>query len=106
MRKSRLMLSVFLGMAGLLFSATAGQTQSADPKYRIFKADGSGPHPAVAFVSGCSGFTPTFAPKVYERVAEQLRSRGYVVIFVDYLGRRGLQSCAGSPITHADAAKD
>jgi dienelactone hydrolase len=60
----------------------------------------------VVFVSGCSGFTPSIAPKVYERFAEQLRSQGYTVVFADYLGRRNLKSCAGTPITHADAAKD
>jgi dienelactone hydrolase len=30
---------------------------------------------------------------------------GHLVIFVDYLGRRGLKTCAG-PITHEDAARD
>jgi dienelactone hydrolase len=46
------------------------------------------------------------APNYYERVAEQLKRQGYMVVFVDYLGRRGLQSCSRAPITHADAAKD
>jgi len=45
------------------------------------------------------------APTVYERRAERLRALGHVVIFVDYLGRRGLKTCAG-PVTHDDAARD
>ena len=35
MRKTRLMPHFFLGMAGVLFLATAGQTQSTDSKYRV-----------------------------------------------------------------------
>src|SRR5262245_51435874 len=45
------------------------------------------------------------APTVDERRAERLRALGHVVIFVDYLGRRGLKTCAG-PVTHDDAARD
>jgi len=97
---------VLLGLAGVLLQATLGHAQGRDPGYRVFRPDGPGPHPAVALVSGCSGFAPSFAPGVYERVAEQLRSQGHVAVFVDYLGRRGLQSCAKAPITHADAARD
>ena len=97
---------VLAGVTGVFLWAVAGHAQGPDPGYRMFKPDGSGPHPAVAFVSGCSGFAPTFAPKVYERVAEQLRAQGYATVFVDYLGRRGLKSCAGAPITPSDAARD
>jgi dienelactone hydrolase len=61
----------------------------------------------VAFVSGCSGFAPVGARKFYERTAEKLRGQGYIVLFVDYVGRRGLQNCARAPmVTEADAAKD
>lgn len=87
-------------------SAPGIRTQAPEPSYRIFRPEGSGPHPAVAFVSGCSGFAPSIAPTFYERVAERLRAQGYTVIFVDYLGRRGVQNCAGASITPADAAKD
>jgi dienelactone hydrolase len=41
----------------------------------------------------------------YERRAEYFRAQGYIVIFADYLGRRGLKTCAGS-ISHRDAAQD
>ena len=86
-------------------SGLGPRAQAPEP-YRTFRPDGPGPHPAVAFVSGCSGFAPSLAPKAYERVADQLRGQGYTVVFVDYLGRRGLQSCSAARITHADAAED
>ena len=54
--------------------------------YRMFRPDGPGPHPAVVFVSGCSGFAPAIAPGSYERTAEHFRRQGYVVVFADYLG--------------------
>jgi dienelactone hydrolase len=99
-----------LGIAGgiglMLLFVSSSLAQTADGGYRTFRTDGPGPHPAIVFVSGCSGFTPAVAPGAYERVAAQLRAHGYLVIFADYLGRRGLTSCAGAPITHADAAKD
>jgi dienelactone hydrolase len=53
------------------------------------------PFPAILMVSGCSGFTPSIAPQVYTRAAERWRSKGYVVVFVDYLSVRGLPNCRG-----------
>jgi dienelactone hydrolase len=79
--------------------------QLPEPTYRVFRPDARGPNPAVVFVSGCDGFAPSMAPAVYERRAERLRSQGYVVVFADYLGRRGLKTCAG-PISHDEAARD
>ena len=84
-------------------SSSFGQTP--DATYRTFRPDTPGPHHAVALVSGCDGFAPPMAPAVYERRAEHLRTLGHLVIFVDYLGRRGLKTCAG-PISHDDAARD
>jgi len=92
-------------IAFLLLSGTSGFAQIPEAKYRIFRPDTPGFHPAVALVSGCDGFTPQTSPALYERRAEHFRSLGYVVIFVDYLGRRGLKTCAG-PISHDDAARD
>jgi len=106
MRGSRAALSIVAGLAVLILWASSSVAQGPDGGYRVFRPDGVGPYPTVAFVSGCSGFAPSFAPKVYERVAEQFRVQGYTVLFVDYLGRRGLQSCSRAPITHGDAAKD
>jgi dienelactone hydrolase len=94
------------GVGLLLLSAASALAQTSGGDYRSFKPDGPGPHPGVVFVSGCSGFAPSFAPGVYERVAEQLRKQGYIVVYADYLGRWNLKSCAGASITHADAAKE
>ena len=93
------------GVALLLLFGSSSSAQTPDAGYRLFRPDAHGPHPAVALVSGCDGFTPQIAPAVYERRAEHLRALGHVVIFVDYLGRRGLKTCAG-PITHDEAARD
>jgi dienelactone hydrolase len=76
------------------------------PDYRTFQPDGTGPHPAVVFAPGCSGFAPSLAPKSYERAAERLRAQGYMVLFADYFGRRGLKNCITSRISVGDAGKD
>ena len=79
--------------------------QLPEPTYRVFRPDGPGVRPAVVFLSGCDGFTPPNAPARYERRAEQLRAQGYIVAFVDYLGRRGMKSC-GPTVSHEGAAQD
>jgi dienelactone hydrolase len=94
------------GIGLLLLNVASAAAQTPAGGYRSFTPDGPGPHPAVVFVSGCSGFAPSFAPGVYERVAQQLRGQGHMVVFADYLGRWNLKSCAGGSITHADAAKE
>src|SRR5688572_12091029 len=92
---------------GLLIWTSTSFAQGLDDGYRVFRPDGAGPYPAIAFVSGCSGFAPVGARKFYERTAEKLRGQGYVVLFVDYVGRRGLQNCARAPmVTEGDAARD
>jgi dienelactone hydrolase len=95
----------WLGIALLVLSASPGAAQMPDAKYRVFRPDTPGSHPAVVFVSGCDGFAPAAAPALYERRAEHLRAQGHIVIFADYLGRRGLKTCAG-PVTHEEAARD
>jgi len=101
-------LHVALGIAAcialILMSGSYVVAQTADGGYKTFRPDGPGPHPAVVFLPGCSGFAPSFAPKHYERVAEQFRGKGYVVAFADYIGRRGLKSCMD--VTHSEIAKD
>jgi dienelactone hydrolase len=77
----------------LLLWSSSGSARAVD-RFRTVKPDGAGPFPAVLFVSGCSGFAPSFAPSAYERPAERLRTAGYVVTYVDYLAARGLKTCA------------
>ena len=101
-----MVLVVSFAMFSFLWMTNA---QATDGEYRIFKPDKPGPHPAVIFVSGCSGFKPDFYPKFYERKAEQLRSLGFVVVWADYLGRRKLESCAdviGVSVTQQEVSRD
>jgi dienelactone hydrolase len=97
-------------LASVVISAIAlgtnGVARAQTTDYRTFQPHGAGPHPAVVFASGCSGFAPSMAPKAYERAAEQLRGQGFLVLFADYLGRRGLNSCASGRISPSDAGKD
>jgi dienelactone hydrolase len=85
-------------------SRASGQTTPATP-YRVVMPQGPGPHPALLFVSGCSGFAPDVAPDHYSRVAQEFAAQGFVVVFVDYLGARGRKSCGGM-ISPGDVAKD
>ena len=72
----------------------SSQASTGSP-YRIVQPTDPGPHPALLVVSGCSGFTPPEAPRHYMRTAEDFAARGYVVVFVDYLGARGQEVCGG-----------
>jgi dienelactone hydrolase len=93
-----------VGISLVLFISTTVFAQGKESAYKIFRPKGPGPHPAVVFMSGCSGFTPGFAPEHYNLVAEKLRSKGYVVVFADYLDHRGKMSCM--EVTTAEAAED
>ena len=106
MRARRIALFPLAGLAWLLLSVPSSSGQTPGGSYRVFRPDGRGPHPAIVFASGCDGFAPPTAPTRYERRAEQLRAQGYVVVFADYLGRRGLKSCAAGAVTHEDAARE
>lgn len=91
----------------LMLGVSTSLAQALEDGYRVFRPAGTGPYPAVALVSGCSGFAPVGARKFYERVGEKLSAEGHIVVFVDYVGRRGLQNCVRAPmVTEADAAKD
>jgi dienelactone hydrolase len=104
-RDPRLAFAVGAGVVALLVGLPSDRLHATDTAYRVVRPDARGPHPAIVFLSGCDGFAPAVAPKVYERRAEQFRALGHVVVFADYLGRRGLKSCAG-PVTHEDAAQE
>ena len=80
---------------------TAARRQALEPYFRNYRPSGAGPFPTILMVSGCSGFTPSIAPQVYTRAAERWRSKGYVVVFVDYLSARGLPNCRGSGAVNA-----
>lgn len=69
--------------------------QALEPYFRTSRPDGPGPFPAVLFVSGCLGFDYGSGPKTFADMAESWRSKGYIVVFVDYLKARGESQCAG-----------
>ena len=104
-RVRQLTIGIMVSIAVPLLFPSFGLAQTSEPRYRTVRPDGPGPHPAVVFVPGCDGFAPSFAPTLYDRRAAHFRAQGYVVVFADYLGRRGLKTCAG-PVTHDDAARE
>jgi dienelactone hydrolase len=66
----------------------------AEGPFRVLSPEGSKPHPAVLLVPGCSGFTATNGINLYDERASELQAAGYVVVFVDYVGRRMQRNCA------------
>ena len=106
MRNSLLYLSINAAISVALVGAIPVVAHGAENDYKIFRPDSQGPHPAVVFLPGCSGFKPAFAPGAYERPAEQLRSMGFVVAWADYLARRKLTNCAGGGVTQDEAGRD
>jgi dienelactone hydrolase len=65
----------------------------AEQSPRIMVPQGAGPFPVVLLVPGCSGFTAFNGVNLYEERARDLVDAGYAVVFVDYLGKRGLDTC-------------
>src|SRR5690349_17188443 len=65
---------------------------------------GDAPHPAVLLVPGCSGFAGTNGTNTYEERAAELQAAGYVVVFVDYVGRRMRGNCAH--VSQAEVSAD
>ena len=65
---------------------------------------GAAPHPAVLLVPGCSGFTVTNGVDQYNERAAELQTAGYVIVFVDYIGRRMQNNCAH--VSQAEVSAD
>jgi dienelactone hydrolase len=104
-------LAIALGLATTLVTAAGmadddlrARWQSLEPYFRDYRPSGPGPFPAVLLVSGCNGFAPRNAPQIYTDMAEDWRTKGYVVVFVDYLSARGRNRCPS--VTPADLGKD
>lgn len=97
--------SVLFVLSGCAIDPVALQKR-LEPHYRTVRPDGRGPFPAVMFVSGCGGFATTVAPAHYVRTAERLKGEGYVVIFVDYLSARRLQSACRGEVRFDEIGQD
>jgi dienelactone hydrolase len=76
---------------------------AAEP-YRTWSPTSDGAHPAVLLVPGCSGFTAPDGINLYEERAAELQAAGYVVVFVDYIGRRMQNNCAH--VSQAEVSAD
>lgn len=106
--------AIGLSLAAQLTATTAAaaddmtaRRQALEPYFRTYQPNGAGPFPALLFVSGCSGFAPSVAPRAYTSAAERWRAKGYLVVFVDYLAARHLRNCRSSAmLTLAEIGRD
>jgi dienelactone hydrolase len=105
MRAENNVICTIVGIGLMFLTVVPVVAQNEDGGYQVFRPDGPGPHPAVVFLSGCSGLKPSFAPKAYEQAAERLRAIGFIVVWADYIGRRNISSCFGG-VTPEEAAGD
>jgi dienelactone hydrolase len=90
-------------LCAALFMPASGVTADEEPD-RVWHPAGDGPHPAVLFVPGCSGFAAANGVSVYDERAQALQAAGYFVVYVDYIGRRMQTNCAH--VLPAEVAKD
>lgn len=72
-----------------------------EPHYRAHRPQDAGPFPAILLVPGCGGISPGRL-----RTAEQLMGDGYVVVFVDYISARGLQTACRGEVSAEEVAQD
>ena len=95
------MIRLFLTVIFIIFTVVpaidaddnANHRDALSKHYRLEKPDGEGPFPAVILVSGCSGFSPKFAPNHYNDVQNKLVELGFTTLRVDYLAARNIESC-------------
>jgi dienelactone hydrolase len=80
-------------VAVLAILISSGAASATEP-YRTLSPPGDAPHPAVLLVPGCSGFAATNGVNHYDERAGELQAAGYAVVFVDSIGRRGMNNCA------------
>ena len=87
----------FLGRLAAIYAAIymlSLPASVAEEPFRILSPVGDSPHPAVLLVPGCSGFVATNGVNVYDERAIELQAAGYLVVYVDYIGRRMQTNCA------------
>jgi dienelactone hydrolase len=89
-----------LGFAMLLMAtttATAAESiripgEGTELQAKLTRPAGDGPFPAVVALHGCSGLGGGSASPLYQAWSERLAANGYVVLFPDSFGSRGLGS--------------
>jgi dienelactone hydrolase len=80
--------------AVLLALSRPAPVAASEEAYRTLSPSDAAPHPAVLIVPGCSGFAATNGSNVYDERGADLQAAGYLVVFVDYVGRRLQNNCA------------
>jgi dienelactone hydrolase len=81
-------------LAAIALCTASQPAKAAEEAFRALRPEEIGRHPAVLFVPGCSGFVATNDVNIYEERAAELQAAGYIVVFVDYVGRRMQSNCA------------
>jgi dienelactone hydrolase len=94
----------FVLFAAILALLLSHREASAQETYRVLSPSGSARHPAVLLVPGCSGFAASNGVNLYEERATELQAAGYVVVFVDFVGRRSLTNCGH--VSRAEVGQD
>jgi dienelactone hydrolase len=94
--------TLFVALAGIAFCTTANAASErvdipADNvtlHATLYKPDGDGPFPAVVALHDCGGLThrPATQSQLYSEWANLLVGHGFVVVFPDSFGSRGLAS--------------
>src|SRR5207245_1247740 len=80
----------------------APETQKRlEPHYRAQRPEGPGPFPAILLVPGCGGIAPARI-----KTAEELMRQGYVVVFVDYVSARNVQTACRGEVSLDEVAQD
>jgi dienelactone hydrolase len=91
-------------LLALLLASFTSRAAEEEQAYRLLSPPDGSPHPAVLLVPGCSGFSAVNGVNIYNERADALLAAGYVVVFVDYIGRRYLQNCGH--VSRDEVAKD
>jgi dienelactone hydrolase len=94
----------FTWAIGVAADDSETRRRALEPYFNTHRPDGPGPFPAILFVSGCVGFDYGDYQKTFDEMAKSWRSKGYVVVFVDYVKAQGKKHCDSSD-SFADVAK-
>jgi dienelactone hydrolase len=94
------MLTAFVALGGCAADVATLQKR-LEPHYRAQRPQGPGPFPAILLVPGCGGIAPARL-----KTADELVRQGDVIVFVDYLSARGLQTACRGEVTPGDIAAD
>lgn len=106
MTRQRVLTPLWIGLgvlvAALYCAAGIATAQNRlEPHYRAQRPQGPGPFPAILLVPGCGGISSARV-----ETAKQLVGHGYVVVFVDYISSRGLQTACRGEVSFDDVAQD